>query len=184
MLLNSTKCSSNVGKKTIQAISLGAARQLQPPYARPCDRGSSIMLSLGAKKCPPKKKLSKQAHSYKLPRLGAFPNRRLAAHTSSQSRTHKKRLQLKSHEFGNSCLEGVTLGSSKGWSPCNYIVLKLKNDPLVLLQRWQKRHQSLCQSFQFCRILLSFREQMQICRKHFQAEFSTCQLVNCRQRVN
>ena len=109
-----------------------------------CDRGSSIMLSLGEKKCPPKKKLSKQAHSYKLPRLGAFPNHRLAAHTSSQSRTHKKRLQLKSHEFGNSCLEGVTLGSSKGWSPCNYIVLKLKNDPLVLLQRWQKRHQSWC----------------------------------------
>ena len=89
------------------------------------------MLSLGAKKCPPKKKLSKQAHSYKLPRLGAFPNRRLAAHTSSQSRTHKKRLQLKSHEFGNSCLEGVTLGSLlKGGPFAVHIVLKLKNDPL------------------------------------------------------
>ena len=73
------------------------ARQIQqPPYARPCDRGSSIMLSLGAKKCPPKKKLSKQEPIViKLNLdLGLFPNCRLLP-TLLLLRTHKKTASIK-----------------------------------------------------------------------------------------
>ena len=54
------------GKKLFRPSAwLRIVRQIQPPYARPCDRGSSIMLSLGAKKCPPKKETIKtRTHSY------------------------------------------------------------------------------------------------------------------------
>ena len=153
MLLNSTKCSSNVGKKTIQAISLSTYSEADPTTAicQTMRQGIFNYVVFRGKKVPPKKETIKtRTHSYKLNLdLGLFPNCRLLP-TLLLLRTHtKKTASIKESRVGKQLLFGrCHFGfSSKGWSLCTlHIVLKLKNDPLQLTNclKGGKKDTSLC----------------------------------------